>query len=211
MLPQPFLYKLIAISLCLWLISPAQAGFYRWVDDDGTIHYSDSLPPQESQRKQDILNEHGRTVKTIDAPKTVGELEEEARLAKLEEQKRKLKEKSEHRDRTLLAMYLTVEDIELVRDERIATVQSAIEITKLRKNKFTKKLAELDASEQRLKNEGNKTPPWLINSREHYQQQLANVNEILKIKNREKLVIKKRFSGDINRYLELKQPDLASQ
>ena len=108
-------------------------------------------------------------------------------------------------------MYLTVDDIELVRDERISTVQSAIEITKLRKKKFNKKLQELDASEQRIKAEGGRTPPWLTTSRKHYQEQLANVNEILKIKNREKLVIKKRFSGDINRYLELKQPDLASQ
>ncbi len=193
------------------VVCSAQAGFYRWVDDDGTIHYSDSLPPQESQRKQDILNEQGRTVKSIPAPKTVGELEEEARLAKIKEEKRKQKEQVELRDRTLLAMYLTVDDIELVRDERIATVQAAIEITKLRKRKFVKKLQELDASEQRMKAQGNDTPPWLITSRKHYEEQLANVNEILKIKEREKLVIKKRFAGDINRYLELKQPGLASQ
>ena len=211
MLPQPLIFKLITTCICAALFTSVQAGFYRWVDDDGTIHYSDSLPPQESQRKQDILNEHGRTVKSIAAPKTIGELEQEERLAKIEAEKNRLKQKSEHRDRTLLAMYLTVDDIELVRDERIATVQSAIEITKLRKKKFTKKLRELDASEQRINADGNKTPNWLITSRKHYQEQLANVNDILKIKNREKLVIKKRFSGDINRYLELKQPDLASQ
>ena len=93
MLPQPRTLKLISIGICAALITSAQAGFYRWVDDDGTIHYSDSLPPQESQRKQDILNEHGRTVKSISAPKTLGELEEEERLAKIEEQKIKTKTK----------------------------------------------------------------------------------------------------------------------
>ena len=52
-----------------WLVC-ANAEFYRWVDDAGTIHYSDSLPPTESQKKQDLLNETGRVVKTIPAPKT---------------------------------------------------------------------------------------------------------------------------------------------
>lgn len=201
----------LLLILVLSTANTVHAEFYRWVDDDGTIHYSDSLPPTESQREQDLLNETGRVVKTIPAPKTIGELEEEQRLAKLEEEKLKIIEKAEHRDRVLMAMYLTVEDIELVRDERIETVESAIRITKLRKNKFTKKLNELNSSEQRFKANGQNAPPWLVKSRNHYQEQLANVEDILAIKEREKLVIKKRFAGDINRYLELKDPELAAE
>lgn len=191
--------------------SSAYAEFYRWVDDSGTIHYSDSLPPTEAQKKQDLLNATGRVVKTIPAPKTVGELEEDERLALLKDQNKKKIEKAERRDRVLMAMYLTVEDIELVRDERIETVESAIRITKLRKNKFTKKLDELNSSEQRFKANGQGTPPWLNKSRNHYQEQLVNVDDILEIKEKEKLVIKKRFAGDINRYIELKDPELAAE
>jgi len=191
--------------------STVHAEFFRWVDDDGTIHYSDSLPPEESQREQDLLNDTGRIVKTIPAPKTVGELEEEERLAKLEQKQIEKKQQAERRDRVLLAMFLSVEDIELVRDERIETVESAIKITERRKRKFAQKLQELDSSEQRFKANGQNTPPWLIKSRNHYQEQLANVEDILAIKEREKLVIKKRFAGDINRYLELKEPELAAE
>jgi hypothetical protein len=204
-----FIYSFLTLAVSL--VGVVHAEFYRWVDDSGTIHYSDSLPPTESQKKQDLLNETGRVVKTIPAPKTVGELEEAERLAKLEEIKQQKIIKSKHRDRVLMAMYLTVEDIELVRDERIETVESAIKITKLRKNKFTKKLEELDTSEQKFKANGNNAPPWLVKSRAHYQEQLANVKDILAIKEREKLVIKKRFAGDINRYLELKDPELAAE
>ncbi|MEJ2114476.1 MAG: DUF4124 domain-containing protein [Gammaproteobacteria bacterium] len=189
----------------------ANAEFYRWVDDAGTIHYSDTLPPAESQKKQDLLNEKGRVVKSVPAPKTMGEIEEEKRMAQLELEKKQKKDQAKQRDRLLLALYLSVEDIELVRDERIETVESAIRITKLRKNKFAKKLAELDASEQRLKASGSDTPSWLLKSRKHYQEQLANVEDILAIKEKEKLVIKKRFAGDINRYLELKESELAAE
>ncbi len=201
----------LLLALALFQASFVHAEFYRWVDDEGTIHYSDSLPPTESQKKQDLLNETGRVVKSIPAPKTRGELEEEKRLAKLESEKKQKVKQAEQRDRLLLALYLTVEDIELVRDERIDTVESAIRITKLRKNKFTKKLDELNTSEQRLKASGNDTPPWLSKSRNHYQEQLSNVEDVIAMKEREKLVIKKRFAGDINRYLELKDPELAAE
>ncbi|MEM7400672.1 MAG: DUF4124 domain-containing protein [Pseudomonadota bacterium] len=201
----------LLILTSLFSVCIAKAEFYRWVDSEGTIHYSDSLPPTESQKEQDLLNDHGRVVKNIPAPKTLGEIEEEKRLAKIAEEKRKKIEQAEHRDRVLMAMYLTVEDIELVRDERIETVESAIKITERRKNKFTKKLQELDVSEQKIRANGTDTPPWLIKSRKHYQEQLANVEDILEIKLKEKLKIKKRFAGDINRYLELKEPELAAE
>ncbi len=191
--------------------SLVHAEFYRWVDDEGTIHYSDSLPPTKSQRKQDLLNETGRVVKSIPAPKTISEIQQEERLAQLELKKKEKLQKAKQKDRLLLDLYLSVEDIELVRDERIETVESAIRITQLRKDKFTKKLAELDSSEQRLKNNGSEAPPWLTKSRKHYQEQLSNVEDILAIKEREKLVIKKRFAGDINRFLELKDPELAAE
>lgn len=201
----------LLVLLIVTSASVAHAEFYRWVDDTGTIHYSDSLPPTESQKKQDLLNETGRVVKTIPAPKTVGELKQEEQLALLDLEKKKKIEKAEQRDRLLLALYLTVEDIELVRDERIETVESAIRITQLRKNKFSKKLDELNTSEQRFKSNGQNSPPWLKKSRKHYKEQLANVDDILAIKEKEKLVIKKRFAGDINRYLELKDPELAAE
>ncbi len=204
-----FVYLSLTLVICLAGVSHAE--FYRWVDDTGTIHYSDSLPPAESQKKQDLLNDTGRVVKTIPAPKTVGELEEAQRLAKLEEEKQQKTKELERRDNVLMAMYLTVEDIELVRDERIETVESAIKITKLRKIKFTKKLEELNSSEQRFKANGQDTPPWLIKSRSHYKEQLVNVEDILAIKEKEKLVIKKRFAGDINRYIELKEPELVAE
>jgi hypothetical protein len=199
---KDLIYLLSILAFCL--VSFANAQFYRWVDDTGTIHYSDKLPPTESQREQDLLNDQGRLVKNIPAPKTEGQIEEDEHLAKLEIEKNEKLEKSIQRDHLLLALYLNVEDIERLRDERIETVESAIKITKIRKIKFTKKLDDLYASENRFATTGQNIPPWLIKSREHYHEQLANVEDILAIKEREKLNIKQRFADDINRYLELK-------
>ena len=198
------IYTISIFAFCL--ASFANAEFYRWVDDDGTIHYSDKLPPKESQREQDLLNGQGRLVKNIPAPRTEGQIEEEQRLAKREIEKKQMLEKSIQRDNLLLSLYLNIEDIEHLRDERIETVESAIKITKIRKIKFTQKLDDLHASERRFAATGQDTPPWLLKSRKHYQDQLANVDDILAIKEKEKSVIKQRFADDINRFIELKNP-----
>ena len=198
--------QLIIFALFLLIaLSPLHAEYFRWVDDEGTIHYSDSMPPSQSQRKQDKLNESGRVVETIQAPKTVGELQEEARLVKLEKEQKRIQEEAEKHDRMLVAMYTSVEDIEFVRNERISTVDSAIEITKHRKSKFIKKLKDLDASEERFKASGKEAPPWLLKSRAHYQEQLSYADKIIEIKLKEKEGINKRFARDINRFLELKE------
>ena len=192
-------------------LSPLHAEFFRWVDDEGTIHYSDRMPPSQSQRKQDKLNESGRVVESIPAPKTVGELQEEARLAKLEEKQNKIQKEMEKHDRMLVAMYTSVEDIEFVRNERISTVDSAIEITKHRKRKFIKKLKDLDASEERFNASGKEAPQWLLKSRAHYQEQLSYADKIIEIKLKEKEGINKRFASDINRFLELIETDSTIQ
>lgn len=196
----PFIVLLISMGL----FNQAVAEYFRWVDDDGVVHYTDTIPPSKAQRKQEKLNETGRVVESIPKPKSVDELEDETRLGKLKEEQKKLKIEKEKRDRMLLAMYVSVEDIEYVRDERIATVDSAIEITKIRKSKFLKKLQDLDASEQRFKDSGADAPQWLINSRDHYKEQISNVDAILEIKMKEKQGINKLFERDINRYIELK-------
>lgn len=204
--------QLIIFALFLLIaLSPLHAEYFRWVDDEGTIHYSDSMPPSQSQRKQDKLNESGRVVETIQAPKTVGELQEEARLVKLEKEQKRIQEEAEKHDRMLVAMYTSVEDIEFVRNERISTVDSAIEITKHRKSKFIKKLKDLDASEERFKASGKEAPPWLLKSRAHYQEQLSYADKIIEIKLKEKEGINKRFARDINRFLELKETDSTIQ
>lgn len=202
---------LVAALFVVMANSALHAEYYRWIDDDGEIHYSDSLPPTEAQREQDILNEQGRKIETIPAPKTLSELEEDKKLADIEAEKERKIKAAERRDRNLLALYNNVDDIEYIRDERIATVQSAIDITNLRKKKFKKKLRELETQEVKYHENDQNTPPWLIKSRSHFLDQLSNVDELLAVKKREKLQIKKRFSGEINRYIELKEPTLAVQ
>src|SRR5262252_3054325 len=43
---------------------------YRWVDEQGVVHYGDHIPPQYAIQERAILNAQGVEVGHLDAPKT---------------------------------------------------------------------------------------------------------------------------------------------
>ena len=43
---------------------------YRWVDEQGVVHYGDNIPPQYASQDRTILNAQGIEVGHLDAQKT---------------------------------------------------------------------------------------------------------------------------------------------
>ena len=43
---------------------------YKWLDEDGQIHYGDSITPDYSDLPKQVLNEHAVTVDEIEGRKT---------------------------------------------------------------------------------------------------------------------------------------------
>ena len=69
---------------CSLLYGPVAGAFmYKWVDDEGEVHYGDSVPPEFSDKERRKINEQGRTVKVFEAAKTPEEIAEEKRLEAL--------------------------------------------------------------------------------------------------------------------------------
>jgi hypothetical protein len=116
---------------------------YRWVDENGSVHYSDRIPPEHSTQSRDLLNDQGVTVGSEE-----GALTEEERLAR--EQKRLADEAEQlaaadavRRDQILLETYLSVEDIEEIRDRWLELVESQITVTELYLGNLRTKLDQL--------------------------------------------------------------------
>ncbi len=47
---------------------------YRWVDDQGVVHYGDEIPPQYANRERTVLNGQGVPVRRLDAQKSPDQL-----------------------------------------------------------------------------------------------------------------------------------------
>ena len=60
---------------------------YKWVDEEGQIHYGDSIPPEYSELPKQVLNEHAITVDHLEGRKTEEQLLAEQKAKELETQK----------------------------------------------------------------------------------------------------------------------------
>ncbi len=181
---------------------------YRWVDEEGQVHYGDSIPPEYSDLPKQILNEHAVTVDHLEGRKTEEQLAAEAKAKELAMQK----ELQLRADKALLATYLSVEEIVMHRDRRIELFQAQSRVTELYLRNLERRLTKLkrDAAKYRPYSEDPEAP--LIS-----QDLVADINEtqdtiarhqknLLKFQDDERQMVA-RFEGDINRFKALKGLD----
>lgn len=124
---------------------------YRWIDDAGVVHYSDSVPPEYADRDRNVMNrqgvrigfEEGETSPEERARLEAQRTEDDAVALALAEQQR--------RDRMLLETYLSVQDIEDLRDRRLELIESKVKVTNQYLANLRKRLATLQAEASRYK------------------------------------------------------------
>lgn len=206
-LPRLLLPALL-VALCAGL-AHAQSGkdrkLYRWVDNDGQVHYGDSVPPEYAEQDRDILNRQGVPIAREQGLVTA---EEAAQLAAADkaardEQKRKL------RDRVLLQTYQSVREIEVLRDNRLELVDAQLTIQE-------QSLANLRAQRAQLQKQAaryapvNKDPKALALPEEVSADLSRAANDIatqetnLLKRREERENIRLNFEADIKRYRELR-------
>jgi hypothetical protein len=95
---------------------------YKWVDDQGVTHYGDHVPPEYASQEQHIVNSEGVETGHIDAQKSAEQLA-------AEEQKRLDAEARANRDKNLLNTYVSVSEIERLRDQRLELLADQVKVT----------------------------------------------------------------------------------
>ena len=143
--------KLIVIAALVALASQASAReeqkVYKWTDEDGQVHYGDSIPPEYAERPKERLNDQGVTVEELAGKKTAEQIEQE----RIERELRTAQEMQMRADRALLATYLTVEEIEMHRDRRIELFQAQSRVTELYLKNLERRLVGLRSDASRFR------------------------------------------------------------
>lgn len=120
---------LILFGLCCTAPAAAEQ-LYKWVDENGVVHYGDAIPAEASRNERHVLNEHGVTVRVLERAKTREELEALAAARKQRERARRAELVQAERDRVLLDTYLSEQEIEMLRDRRILAIEARIGLTR---------------------------------------------------------------------------------
>ena len=179
--------------------SPSQT--YRWIDDKGEIHYGDSVPTEYAGRERSVLNGQGVEVGHVDAPKTPAQLAAQAQAEELARQ-------NAQRDQTLLSTYVSVKDIEALRDERLAQIDGQLQATSTYMESLASRLGALQERAQQFKPyssdpNARRMPDDLAEDLVRTSNELHNQRKGLDDKRREQAEMRAQFESDIQRFREL--------
>ncbi|MCP1673118.1 hypothetical protein J2T57_000210 [Natronocella acetinitrilica] len=117
---------LVCLIVLMGPVQSAEAQLYRWVDDDGNVHYTDRLPPERARDGRRVYSPSGIAQEDIDAAPT-----EEQRQALIEERRRQEEQAAAERqareeqaafDRFLLRTYSSSDHILRVQESRLETL-----------------------------------------------------------------------------------------
>jgi hypothetical protein len=182
----------------------AQAQMYRWTDDQGRVHYSDSPPPAAARQERRVLDERGITVRTIERAKTAEEIEAERLEQERLEQARREREEQERRDRILLQSFGSERELTSARDDRLALLDGTLAITREKIRGLREQLARLEEREQRLQSQGREVPAAMGEDKASLHRQVDTQTRYLEDRQAERERLIDQFEADLARLRELR-------
>jgi hypothetical protein len=211
-MPRPVFaatFRTALLCLCTWggTTWAANGTTYKWVDDQGVVHYGDSIPPQYSQKESTLLNKEGVPIGHKDASKSAAEL---AADATAQEQ---LSRQKQH-DSFLLATYTSVKDIEQLRDERLLQVRGQRVAAEQYVASLGERLSALQARAQNFKPystraDAHRMPDDLAEQMVHTINDIRTQKAALSLSHDEETKTQSQFQADIDRYKELRAAQAA--
>ncbi len=198
--------RMIFLLLALVLASTTQAGkIYRWVDENGQVHYGTSIPPEYQKQARDELNEQGVVTEHVERAATPEELaarqaaEEARRQAEEAERKRQIEAQQ------ILVNYNSEEDIQRRRKLRLEGVERSLQITRDTLAAQQRNLDQLNKQAAEQERSGRTVSKALLSAIRDMKAQMAKQREYLQTKEKEKAKIDAEFDHILQEYRRIKQ------
>ncbi len=202
---------LFSLLLFLALAQPVLARLYRWVDENGKVHYSDRLPPAAVKNPHAQLDSRGLVIEKEGRAKTPEEIAREEELKRLREEQQHQLEEQKARDKVLLNTFRSEDDIIMARDGKLATYDAQIRIAYTNIERLKAWLETQKKKAAALERKGRKVPQKLLREIENTRNQIkANYESILR-QERAKDLLRKKYAADLKRFRELKALKTANQ
>lgn len=159
---------ILAVAAASW------AATYRWVDEQGRVHYGDSIPPQYANQGHVELNGQGRVTKRVGRAPSSAEARQqrERQTAREEAEEHEARERQRH-DNALLATFSDAREIELAKQRALDQEQAMLDSLLIMRRH----------SESKLESQ--------------------HINDMIRMRQQNMEAIRARFAADKARYLEL--------
>lgn len=189
--------------------NPGAAGgeaFFRCTDANGQTHYGDRQPQACVGFDTQVLNERGTVLRVIE-----GEQSRAARVQREAQEALQRKQRDERalRDRMLLDTYLSVEDIERLRNQRLELLDAQVNVTRQNIAAMQERQSRLQAQVTLFrpysdKPEAPPLPDHLAEDMVNTVNSMQNYQKFIATKQVEQEQLNKEFAQDIARFKQLK-------
>ena len=188
---------------------------YKWVDENGVVHYGDVVPQQYLDADKTILNNRGMEVGKIEGKRTPEQMATESQQKALEAKAQSELQHERDRDRHLLMTYASVEEIESLRDRRVEIIDAQALVTKQYIEQLRVHETQLVAQAEHFRpynaNASTMMPERLAEELVRLETDLHAQQRNLEVKQKEATDLKTQFASDIARYKELSKKDDAQR
>lgn len=190
-------FLIVGTALCAAFSTSAEAKLYKWVDDKGETHYSETIPPEYAGHERVQLNKEGREIKNKDKSEdkagSGGRITPEEQAAI--DQRRK--------DKALLDTYSNEQEIDLARDRNLQQAEARVNSIQIRLQSAHANLNDHRKERDGFVNAGKKVPTYLQGDLTEDEANVSKLQQQLDQAQQETDAIKARYAADKQRYREL--------
>ena len=191
----------LAFSLPVTSASAATK-LYKWVDDKGTTHYSETIPPEYANKSRTEIGKAGRVIekKEVFTPED-RKANEESEAKKRADAEAALE--SKRRDKALVNTYSNEKEIDLARSRNLQQIEARVNSINSQLKTASANLLNFQKEADLLTKAGKPIPATLKDDLQESQTRLSKLKQDFEKSNAEKTAIEARYDADKARYKEL--------
>lgn len=202
---RTLIFSFVTLLSLLFACQVTEAGkLYKWVDENGKVHYTDTPPPEASKTERQVLNDQGLVTETLAREKTEEEIAAEQKAAEEAAAIKLAEEEQAAKDRMLLATYTSVEEMKMARDGRLQALDAQIRVVSGSISTLETRLTGLEQQTEQVKANGNPVPQILQQQIEDTRAELLQNQKFLIAREEEQEEIRQKFAKEIARFKELR-------
>jgi len=194
-------FLLLASATFLAAAGQARAATYKWVDENGVVHYTDKMPPEAVDKASVELNKQGIPVKKTEKTLTPEQRRANEQEAERQREVARAKEELARRDRALVSSYTNEAEIDLARNRSLQTINNVILSSQGFSEQLSKRRVEVEA--KKVESQGKPVAAVLDRELESIDGELARQADLIAQKKRETVVITAKYDADKQRWREL--------
>ncbi len=204
-----FIALLLASSLLLESVHAATATstaghvHYKWIDEQGGVHFSDSVPADAVKFGYDVLNNEGLTIRHVERAKTPEEIKAAKAEARQKEDVLRRAEEQVRADQQMLAAYPTENDLIRAQKAQLEIVAQNLRGAEINIHSLERNLTDLLSHAAELERSAKPLPPKLTQQISDLRNDIDAQKAFITQKQQEKIDSASKFEAELVHYREL--------